>query len=1048
MWGSTLGYSNAAACFLAWHALAQARLPAGALDGLSGPCGDCGCVGCDEHVASTREVTLRSLLEEMPLLHDVASATAAPPVLADVPSRSRSLCSLDERCLAAILGALDLGSLRAAAQTCRAFAALSRRCAPGLRCTLYAHQQAAMDWMLRREQPGAPVAAPLALGGAAGDGAGLGFVAVAPDGPVLAAFDTDGPESNALVQAPDARGGFYCDEPGLGKTVTVLALVLRTRGAMAEVPPDAVAAEVPAQGPPAWYDVQLAQRAAKRGAALPPPRRVVCTRATLVVVPGNLITHWREQVALHAPQLRVTDKVSSIDDILEADLVLASFEAFSKGTFAHRSPLLGVRWLRIVLDEGHVIWSPSITNRLDNLCLLHADRRWIMTGTPAPERAGTGLAEAAKTLLPLLKFIRDPHYGCGARGGKDDALWKAAVLAPLAQGRAAGVERLRRSLRRLLARATKACLRDLPPCVSVCTRLDFTPAHAAAYNQLVLLTMRTLLLADWNDPNCAQSLLHRDRTRDARTAVAWVRQACSVVGTVKHNVEAKHVQEALAMLQDADSEAWRGIRPVAFADPRWAPPSAQRLDTIRRALQDEKGGTCEVCGEHSPVVLVTPCTHITCVLCGQSSQFRCPLPCCGLPYTMQHGRVPQCFVELQPAMVHTWDSQWHDTRSAKVRYVLDAILAAQPGAAAAARARASRWRRAVATAVGAADDAHMAAENAFQAAHDAYQNGRAAVGLPPAPMPPGLGPPPPRGRKEDKCRHAAIAALRQAFAEDDEEAAAAARAHAPPPPKFILYSPFLGHLQLFATHLAAAGVRFAWITHGGSKAPCDAAARQRNVAAFKTGTSVNVLLMDKAGVLGHDLSCASRVFLLEPLRDAAEARQVVARAHRLGCRAAEVRVETLAMRGTAEEQLLRLCEEAERFDAAAAASDDVADEPESAEAPPQQRVADAARAALEAMQNRELLRALAFVRPAGGAEQTAPELPCDDAAQHIEAILMHPGDHAKTLPPLPLQPLPQPAGEGHATPPRLAAPSAGPLLVTPAQVLAAPHSARALEYSP
>ena len=120
----------------------------------------------------------------------------------------------------------------------------------------------------------------------------------------------------------------------------------------------------------------------------------------------------------------------------------------------------------------------------------------------------------------------------------------------------------------------------------------------------------------------------------------------------------------------------------------------------------------------------------------------------------------------------------------------------------------------------------------------------------------------------------------------------------------------------------------------------------------------------------------------------------------------------------------------------------------SAEAPPQQRVADAARAALEAMQNRELLRALAFVRPAGGAEQTAPELPCDDAAQHIEAILMHPGDHAKTLPPLPLQPQPQPAGEGHATPPRLAAPSAAPLLVTPVQVLAAPHSARALEYSP
>ena len=1036
LWSHARELKHAAARFLVWHALAQARLPAAALAGPAAACGDCGCVGCEEHVASTREVTLRALLEELPLLHDVASAAAPPPVLADAASRQRSLHSLDEACLVRILRALDHPAhLRAAALTCRALAALSRRCAPGLRCTLYAHQTAALDWLLRRELPGAPVAAPLALGGAAGDGGGLSFVAVAPDGPLHASFDAiDGPDSNPLLQAPDARGGFYCDEPGLGKTVTVLALVLRTRGAMAEVPPDAVAREAPAKGPPAWYDVQLSQRAAVRGAALPPPRRFVCTRATLVVVPGNLITHWREQAALHAPQLRIADKVQSVDDIVGADLVLASFEAFSKGAFAQRSPLLDVRWLRIVLDEGHVIWSPSITNRLDNLCLLQADRRWIMTGTPAPERAGTGLAEAAKTLLPLLKFIRDPQYG------KDDGVWKAAVLAPLAQGRTCGVERLRRSLRRLLARATKACLRDLPPCVSVCTRLDFTPAHAAAYNQLVLLTMRTLLLADWNDPACAQSLLHRDRTRDARTAVAWVRQACSVVGRVQHNVEAKHVQEALAMLQDADSDAWRGIRPVAFSDPRWAPPSAQRLELVRRALQDEQGGTCEVCGEHSPVVLVTPCAHITCVLCGRSSQFRCPLPRCGLPYTMQHGRVPQCYVELQPAMIHSWHSQWHDTRSAKVRYVLDAILSAQPGAAAAARVRASRWRRAVAAAVGAVEDAHTAAANAHQAAVDAFDLARAAAGLPPAQMPPGMGPPPPRGSLRDKCHQAAIAALRQAFADDEEEAAAAARAHVPPPPKFILYSPFIGHLQLFATHLAAAGVRFAWIT---SAAACDAAARQRHVAAFKAGTAVNVLLMDKAGVLGHDLSCASRVFLLEPLRDAAEARQVVARAHRLGCRAAEVRVETLAMRGTAEEQLLRLCEEAEHFSAADAGAD--ADDATAG--------ASAARAALEAMQNRELLRALAFVRPAaGGAEQRdAPELPLDDVAKHIERVLTHPGDHAKALPPLPL-PQAQPqtgGGDGHVTPPRSAAPSAAsPLLVTPGQVAAPPHSARALDCSP
>ena len=38
----------------------------------------------------------------------------------------------------------------------------------------------------------------------------------------------------------DIRGGFFCDEPGLGKTITALALVLRTKGSVPQPPPEAV----------------------------------------------------------------------------------------------------------------------------------------------------------------------------------------------------------------------------------------------------------------------------------------------------------------------------------------------------------------------------------------------------------------------------------------------------------------------------------------------------------------------------------------------------------------------------------------------------------------------------------------------------------------------------------------------------------------------------------------------------------------------------------------------------------------------------------------
>ena len=49
----------------------------------------------------------------------------------------------------------------------------------------------------------------------------------------------DAPPATLPLQAPtlcDFRGGLFCDEPGLGKTVTGLALILRTRDTWPQLP--------------------------------------------------------------------------------------------------------------------------------------------------------------------------------------------------------------------------------------------------------------------------------------------------------------------------------------------------------------------------------------------------------------------------------------------------------------------------------------------------------------------------------------------------------------------------------------------------------------------------------------------------------------------------------------------------------------------------------------------------------------------------------------------------------------------------------------------
>ena len=67
------------------------------------------------------------------------------------------------------------------------------------------------------------------------------------------------------------------------------------------------------------------------------------------------------------------------------------------------------------------------------------------------------------------------------------------------------------------------------------------------------------------------------------------------------------------------------------------------------------------------------------------------------------------------------------------------------------------------------------------------------------------------------------------------------------------------------------------------------------LACMQESRRIGVLLMDKSGSVGLDLSFVPHVFLMEPFLDAALEEQVVARAHRMGARS-KVTVEMLVMK--------------------------------------------------------------------------------------------------------------------------------------------------------
>ncbi|KAK7038234.1 helicase C-terminal domain-containing protein [Favolaschia claudopus] len=164
----------------------------------------------------------------------------------------------------------------------------------------------------------------------------------------------------------------------------------------------------------------------RRASAQDEPRLLYLTSATLVVVPANLLLQWTSECSLHCEDslrrciLQKNDRIPPARELAsQYDIVLMSYPRFTaenvkttdltwricrcpefpgvrvpkcvcKGPAC--SPLLQIRWKRLVIDEGHV--SASLTTALTPFVkTLSVERRWIVTGTPTTNLLGLSLGK-------------------------------------------------------------------------------------------------------------------------------------------------------------------------------------------------------------------------------------------------------------------------------------------------------------------------------------------------------------------------------------------------------------------------------------------------------------------------------------------------------------------------------------------------------------------------------------------------------------------------------------------------------------------------------
>ena len=269
---------------------------------------------------------------------------------------------------------------------------------------------------------------------------------------------------------PQFNGGIIADPMGLGKTLTMIALVASDFSNPLN--------------DDAWRSTEDERPYAN---------------CTLIIVPQPLLAGWEQQISDHVRRDCIRhcrhhgkDRLGSFDEISRFNIILTTYHTLSadwKSNDEMRRIIFAVRWRRIILDEAHLIRNMK-TQMARALCDIEALSRWAVTGTPIQNNLGD--------LSGLLKFIRAYPYNDPKKFDADFTnLWKA-------QEAEKAVKRLKYLASCLILRRPKKAI-NLPKRHDVRCPVEFTKDERKLYESVRHQTITKIEDALANDTEITRS---------------------------------------------------------------------------------------------------------------------------------------------------------------------------------------------------------------------------------------------------------------------------------------------------------------------------------------------------------------------------------------------------------------------------------------------------------------------------------------------------------------------------------------------------------------